>query len=163
MSIMGNFVGSYSQMGKTFVIEDENGNELTGVITKQEVIFDATDNDVREGMTYASDSGISTGTKFIPPYYVRYGYKTVFAGKNATIVAPEYDYESLLITIATYNTSWSQSTVLTYVSVDNAVYSMEDNSKVSDIVIDHDNATINLGITVNEKSILRYFVVMEDA
>ena len=50
MSIIGNMAGCYSPMGKTFIIEDENGNEITGVVTEQEQIFTATDNDVREGL-----------------------------------------------------------------------------------------------------------------
>ena len=35
MSISGNLVGSYSQIGKTFILTDENGNELTGVVVDQ--------------------------------------------------------------------------------------------------------------------------------
>lgn len=60
--ICGNMVGSYSQIGKTFVLVDENGNEITGVIVDKEVIFTATDNDVREGKVYASNDGVSIGT-----------------------------------------------------------------------------------------------------
>lgn len=60
--IIGNMVGSYSSMGKTMVIVDENGNEFLGVITDSEVIFTATDSDVRKGKVYASDEGVSVGT-----------------------------------------------------------------------------------------------------
>ena len=60
--IIGNMVGSYSPMGKTMIIVDENGNELLGVITEGEVIFTATDSDVRSGKVYASDEGVSVGT-----------------------------------------------------------------------------------------------------
>jgi hypothetical protein len=60
--ISGNMVGAYSSIGKTFIIVDENGNELTGVIVDKEVIFTAEDNDVREGKIYASDDGVSVGT-----------------------------------------------------------------------------------------------------
>lgn len=60
--ICGNMVGSYSSIGKTFIIVDENGNELTGVVVDKEVIFTAEDNDVREGKVYASDEGVSIGT-----------------------------------------------------------------------------------------------------
>lgn len=55
-------VGSYSSMGKTLIIEDENGNEFVGVITDSEVIFTATDSDVRKGKVYASNEGASVGT-----------------------------------------------------------------------------------------------------
>ena len=60
--IIGNMVGSYSSMGKTFIIEDENGNELVGVVVDSEVVFTATDSDVRQGKVYASDEGVSVGT-----------------------------------------------------------------------------------------------------
>ena len=36
MPIYGNMVGAYSQMGKTFILEDENSNEMTGVVTDKE-------------------------------------------------------------------------------------------------------------------------------
>ena len=38
--ISGNMVGSYSQLGKTFIITDADGNELTGVVTENVQIFD---------------------------------------------------------------------------------------------------------------------------
>jgi hypothetical protein len=60
--IIGNMVGSYSSMGKTFIIEDEDGNELVGVVVDSEVIFTAVDSDVRKGKVYASDEGVSIGT-----------------------------------------------------------------------------------------------------
>ena len=75
--ISGNMVGSYSQMGKTFILMDENGNEITGVVVDQETVFTATDNDVREGFVYAGDSGVSTGTKNIPSYHTTEGFKLV--------------------------------------------------------------------------------------
>ena len=60
--INGNMVGSYSQIGKTLMLVDEDGNEITGVIVDSEVIFTATDNDVRQGKVYASNDGVSVGT-----------------------------------------------------------------------------------------------------
>lgn len=68
MSILGNMVGAYSNLGKTVVIEDENGNELTGVITANEVLFTAIDSDVKKGSVYAGDHGVSVGTNNMPAY-----------------------------------------------------------------------------------------------
>lgn len=160
--IWGNVVGGSSGIENTYVIEDIDGNQYTGVSVDKYTLFTATDNDVREGAVYASDGGISTGTKFIPPYYVRCGYKYVSAGKEANISCPEYDYQNIIVTIATYNTNWQQSTILKYVSIDNSLYNVVDNTKVSDITVDYENERINLGITVNEKSVLRYFIVREE-
>lgn len=61
MSIYGNMVGGVTPI-KTVTIVDGNGNEMTGVITENEVVFTAGDNDVREGKVYAGNDGISVGT-----------------------------------------------------------------------------------------------------
>lgn len=60
--ISGNMVGAYSQIGKTFILTDENGNEITGIVVDQETVFTATDSDVVEGKVYASNDGVSVGT-----------------------------------------------------------------------------------------------------
>lgn len=60
--IYGNVVGCGSGFGKTFLLEDENGVQLTGVVVEEEVIFTATDADVLKGKVYAGDNGVSTGT-----------------------------------------------------------------------------------------------------
>ena len=60
--ISGNMVGAYSSLGKTFILQDEDGNEITGVVVGSEVIFTATDSDVRAGKVYASNDGVSVGT-----------------------------------------------------------------------------------------------------
>ncbi len=60
--ISGNMVGAYSSLGKTFILQDEDGNEITGVVVDSEVIFTATDADVRAGKVYASNDGVSIGT-----------------------------------------------------------------------------------------------------
>lgn len=162
MSIVGNMAGCYSPMGKTFIITDENGNELTGVITDQEQIFTATDNDVREGFVYASDSGVSIGSKVIPSYHTSYGCKIVLANKEVTISAPEYDYSDLSVIISTYDTSMAQSVLSTYVSINGAMYMAGSNVKVSDITVDRENEKINLGIALSQKSVIRYLVTREE-
>ena len=63
--ICGNMVGSYSQLGKTFTLVDENGNEIIGVVVDKETVFTATDNDVRQGKVYASNDGVSVGTLIV--------------------------------------------------------------------------------------------------
>lgn len=60
--IVGNMVGSYSSIGKTYILEDNDGNEFVGVVVDSEVIFTAVDSDVRKGKVYASDEGVSVGT-----------------------------------------------------------------------------------------------------
>lgn len=62
MIIVGNMVGCYSQLGKTFILVDDDGNEVMGVLTAKEEILTAIDEDVRRGKVYASDEGVSVGT-----------------------------------------------------------------------------------------------------
>lgn len=60
--ICGNLVGGITGYGKTFVIVDEKGNELTGVLVDEITIFDATADDIKLGKIAASDSGVVIGT-----------------------------------------------------------------------------------------------------
>ena len=62
MKIVGNMVGSYDPLGNTFILEDQDGNQVTAVVVDQEVIFTATAADVAKGKVAATDSGIIVGT-----------------------------------------------------------------------------------------------------
>ena len=62
MKIVGNMVGCYSPMGKTFILEDENGNEITGIVVDQETIFTATAADIVKGKVAGTDDGVVVGT-----------------------------------------------------------------------------------------------------
>lgn len=159
--ILGNATGGFG-FPKTYIITDSDGNELTGVYVESETIFTATDNDVREGMVYAGDAGVSTGTKNIPSYHTSYGCKIVLADTELSVSIPEYDYNDLFVSVATYDTSWAQSVCTTYISIDGGMYIAGSDTKVSDITIDDTNEKINLGITTSEKSVVRYIVTREE-
>ena len=62
MKIVGNMVGCYSPIGKTFIIEDENGNEITGIVVDQETVFTATAADIVKGKVAGTDDGVVVGT-----------------------------------------------------------------------------------------------------
>ena len=168
MSICGNMVGSYSQIGKTFVITDEAGNELTGVSTENEVVFTATDNDVREGSVYAGDAGVSTGTKVIPAYHTHQGLRAVTAGDDLIIpnIDPKidsYDYTKLQAIICSFNTNLSNSVAAEHVCIDDNVYPVQSVESASVISKDHGSKIINLGITNDSETmkIIRYFMYKE--
>lgn len=59
--IYGNVVGGGSSL-KTLKFVDENNNEYVGVVVDEEVIFTATDADVKLGKVYAGDKGVAIGT-----------------------------------------------------------------------------------------------------
>ena len=62
MRIVGNMVGCYSPMGKSFIFEDEDGNELVGIVVDQETIMTATSADIVAGKTAGTEEGIVVGT-----------------------------------------------------------------------------------------------------
>lgn len=166
MSIVGNMAGCYSPLGKTVVIVDQEGNELTGVVTEQKQIFTATDNDVREGLTYASDDGVSTGTKVIPAYHTTEAVKYIPVGDDVIIYLPnleKYDYTKLQIIICEYNTSSSDSVLAIKTVILDKVYNVNSTEAISDVVKDSVNKTINLGITndTDKPFVVRYITYKE--
>lgn len=167
MSICGNMVGSYSQIGKTFVITDEAGNELTGVATENEVIFTATDNDVRSGSVYAGDAGVSTGTKEIPSYYTTEGYTIIMPNQAFQIKSLKllnlYDFTKLQCIICPFIGSAVNSVKAEKISVNEKVFNVSSDAVVSEVVRDADNKYINLGIINDTENmyVLRYFTYKE--
>lgn len=60
--IYGNLVGGITGYGKTFMLVDENNNEIPAVVVDELTLFDATAEDLKIGKVAASDSGIIIGT-----------------------------------------------------------------------------------------------------
>lgn len=60
--ICGNLVGGITGYGKSFVLVDENNNELTGILVDEVTVFTATAEDIKLGKTAGTESGIVTGT-----------------------------------------------------------------------------------------------------
>ena len=163
MSIAGNLVGSYSQIGKTFIIEDSDGNEIAGVVVDQETVFTATDNDVREGYVYAGDHGVSIGTKIIPNYHTTMGTNTIAPGEAFAIHDENYDYDFMQVVICSYRTSLADSVEATMIVIDDYVYMVGSTEPVARIEKDHENKQINLNIINNtgNSQIIRYMLVKE--
>ena len=161
--IHGNMAGCYSPIGKTFIIEDADGNTITGVVTENEVVFTAGDNDVREGSVYASDKGVSVGTKDIPSYHTSTGRKLVKSGAKFIIPLEHYDYTELQLMICKYNTSLTNSFAVDRVGIENSIYPVESTVALSTITKDDNTSSVNLGITNNteNKFVIRYFTYKE--
>ena len=62
MKIVGGMVGAYSPLGKSFILQDENGNEVVGIVVDQEKVLTATAADVLAGKTAGTEDGIVVGT-----------------------------------------------------------------------------------------------------
>lgn len=166
MALYGNMIGGTAPL-KTLQLVDEGGAEFVGVVTGSEVVFTATDNDVREGMTYASNYGVSMGTKDIPSYHTTTGWAGVPAGSAFQIKIEEkdrYDYTKLQAIICLYNTSVADSVYVDKVVIEDNVYTVGSTSPLATITVDHDNKAIELGIVNDSDSdyIIRYFTYKEE-
>jgi uncharacterized protein YjiK len=60
--ICGNLVGGITGYGKSFVLVDENDNELTGILVDEVTVFTATAEDIKLGKVAGTESGVVTGT-----------------------------------------------------------------------------------------------------
>lgn len=163
--IYGNATGGFG-MPKTLVLTDNSGNEFTGVVVGEKVVFTATDNDVREGMIYAGDAGVSTGTKIIPSYHTTEAAVFIPVGSNCEIPLSnmdKYDYTKLQVIVCAYNTSLSDSVSAEKVVINDCLYNVGDTVAISNVSKNVDTKTINLGITNNGSNplVLRYFTYKE--
>ena len=159
--ILGNATGGFG-MPRSFVIVDENGNEFTAVTTEEVTVFDATPMDVRVDKIFASENGVQVGMKIIPSYHTTYGYRFALPGAEVKISVPEFNFSNLFITITTYNNSINESLSTTYIAIDGGMYAVGESTKISDITVDAVNEQINLGMTVAEKSVVRYLITKEE-
>lgn len=160
--IYGNSVGGVGRE-RTYILVDEEGNEVPAVVVSQEVVFDAVENDIRIGKVAATANGVTTGTKEIPAYYVAEGYRIVPNGSLFTIPHGDYDYKKLQAIICAYNTSLADSVAAVKIAILDNVYDVNSTVSLSVITKDDANSRVNLGIT-NETGgmcIVRYIMYKE--
>ena len=151
---------------KSYLVVDEDGNEMVAVMVDQETVFTATANDVREGKTFATETGVKVGMKDIPPYYTTEAVYVVPAGREMNIKIPDenlYDYTKLQAIVCKFNTSLSNSVETEKVVINDNVYAVSSTIALSAVQKAGDTKTINLGITnTGAKPVLiRYFTYKE--
>lgn len=166
MSIVGNMAGCYSPMGKTFVITDENGNEIIGVVVEQETVFDATVADVRMGKTFASDAGVAQGENTIT-YRTTEGRESILPGGEFCITTlgkyNKYNYKKLQCAIAKYTSSTDKTAIEKIVLNDN-VYNVGSSVSISTVTKNTESKIINLNITndTDDIYIIYFFTYAEE-
>lgn len=165
--VLGYGTGS-GEEPKTYILVDEDGNEIPAVFVTEETIFDATANDIRLGKTAATEDGILTGEKVIPSYNTAEGSRLIPNG--STFIIPNidttinyYDYSKLQVIICGYNSSMSNSVSAEKVCINDKVYNVNSIESIASVTKDHNNKSINLGITNNtgKPCIVRYFTYKE--
>ena len=166
--IVGNFVGSYSQIGKTFIISDENGVEIAGVVTDKEVIFTANpERDIREGTVAATDDGIVTGSKRIPSYETKRSSRLIRPGMSFSIPlsdGDEYNYTQFQCVIAKRNTSTTDSVEVDKVGIYDVVYPTNSTVALSNITKNDNDKSIDLNIINDTENMyyIHYFTFKEE-
>lgn len=164
--INGNTVGGITGYGKTFVLTDESGNELTGVVVGEEVLFTADPvKDIREGKVAATDAGVVTGSKEIPSYHTSAGSKLITDGSALRVPMPNYEYTQLQCIICDYNTNLQNSVSAQQVVINDYVYNVQSTAVVSTVTkeVASGNGAISLGITntSGHPMLIRYFSYKE--
>lgn len=145
----GNASGGFG-FPKSLVIVDENGNELTGVVTDEEVVvFDATPADVRINKTFASANGIQTGENTIT-YRTSEGFESILPGADFCLtgldVYNEYNYTKLQCVISKYISSNDKTAAEKIVLNDN-VYNVGSSAVISTITKNATTKVIDFNIT----------------
>lgn len=148
----------------TYILVDEEGNEVPAVFVENETTFTAGPNDVRIGTTAVGNNGIFVGEKEIPAYYVGEGFKLIPVGSNYTITIQRCEYTSLQVIICPFNMSTTESVAAEKVSINGKVYAVGSTEEVSSVTVDTASKEISLGITNDGDSpcVMRYFTYKEE-
>lgn len=150
----------------TYVLVDEDGNEIPAVFVENETIFTATENDIRIGKIAANQNGIVTGIKEIPTYQAIEGYVTIKPGKSMDI--PLYsdmcNYTTLQGIVCRYNTAVSNSVSAEKVVIKDNVYEVGSTIELSTVTVDSVAQTIKLGLTNDTEFslVVRYMIIKEE-
>lgn len=167
--INGNAVGGIVGYGKTFILTDENGNELTGVVTGEEVIFTADPvKDIRAGKVAATDAGVVTGSKDIPAYRTERGSCIIFDGDAFEITDmreyDQYDHTELQCIITLFNSTYEDSVEAEKIVLFDNVYAVNSSTPLASISKDSSNKSIKLNIMNNSGKdyIIHYFMYRKE-
>ena len=158
--------GSYEPEDQTYILVDEDGNELAGVLLEEEVDLTATPNDIRLGTTAITDAGVTEGEKEIPSYRAEEGFKIIKTGYQLDI--PLYsdmcEYTYLQAIVCDYNTSIRDSVSAKKVVIDNNVYAVESTDSLAVVSSDEILQTIKLGLSNDNDTsvVVRYAIIKED-
>lgn len=166
MSISGGLVGAYSQMGKTFILQDENGNEITGVVVDQKTMFTATADDIKIGKVAVIDEGIVVG-KDTKTYRTTQSSRLILPGTGFSIPLDKYDkydYTKFQCIIAKFNTSLNDSVETDKVVINDNVYLTNSVDIISQVTKNPITKSVDLNITndTNLIYIVHYMTYKEE-
>lgn len=148
---------------QTYILVDEDGNEIPAVLVDERVELTATPNDIRLGVTAVTDDGVVTGEKEIPSYNTYEGYRAVPAKSQVALPHTHYDYTKLQAVFCKFNTSPADSVATDKVAINNCVYNVNSTAPVSSIIRDTDRKLVDFGFNNDSSTpcIIRYFMYKE--
>lgn len=157
-------IGAIDTQAKTYILVDEDGNEIPAVLVDEPVEITATANDIRLGTIAVTGDGVTTGTKEIPSYHTTFGYKIVTKGSKFTLRMSDYEYTKLQAMFCPYNTTVANSVAVDRVVIENVVYPVQSFEPESNVIIDRVNTLIDFGVTNDsgKNYILRYASYKEE-
>lgn len=143
---------------QTYILVDDDGNEVPAVLVEEEVTLTATPNDIRIGTTAVTGDGVVEGTKEIPSYHTSFGWKVVPNGSKFILAIEDYEYTKLQVIFCTFNETMINSVAAEKVAIDNKVYPVQSTEAEANAVVDNMNKCVDFGITNDsgKSYILRY-------
>ena len=148
-----------------YILEDDNGNEVVAVMSENEVVFDATANDVRAGKVAAGATGIILGEKEIPAYVTEEGSVKISAGAVLKIdmFSDMCEFTKLQALVCAFNSTKADSVATEKVSINGKVYAVNSTTVLSEVSVDTDARAIQFGLTntSGKAVVIRYFTYKE--
>lgn len=151
-----------------FILRDDAGTEIVGVLVSNETVLTATADDIRKGELAVTEEGITEGTKVIPKYFVSNGYKAVSPGAKIAFRLLDSgvgmaDYTKLQAIVCEYAGSVSKSTAAEMIAIDESVYQVKSNIVEATITKDKETHTIDFGVTNTSENryVVRYVICKE--
>lgn len=145
----------------TYILVDENGNEIPAVLVDEPVMLTANaTTDIRKGMTAVTDEGVVTGEKEIPAYYTMEGMRVITAGKAFSLEKMGKD-----ASFTKMQALFCMNSIATdKVSVNAKVYAVNSTEVLSEVVVDASANMIDFGITNDSGKpyVIRYFTYREE-
>lgn len=156
----------YELVPETYILVDEDGNEVPAVLVAEQVDLSATANDIRQGTTAVTAEGVTTGEKDIPAYHTTEGKIDIPPGEAVEIrmYSDKCEYTKLQALICKFGNSLQDSVATVKVSIDGKVYEVNSSDPIASVTVDTDKQTINLGMH-NESDaplVVRYFTYKEE-
>lgn len=156
----------YEKAPATYILVDEDGNEVSAVLVDEPVELTATPNDIRLGTTAVTAEGVTSGEKEIPAYHTEQGRQLVEPGEALDILmySDRCQYTGLNVIVCAYSGAADTSVSAEMVVINDKLYPAGSVEALSEVTVDTENQSIKLGIvnTGETPLLVRYMTYKEE-